>query len=153
MAKPTPTLPPLPLGSAIAVLIPISLPLLSSSTPPEFPGLIAASVWMMPRSVVPLEAYDPSLGDASSRPRPEMIPVDIEWSSPKGFPRAYVFCPTCRPADEPSVTGFRALTTSGGASSRSTATSLSGSPARKRADQTLLSISATLISSAPRTTW
>ena len=106
MAKPTPTLPPLPLGSAIAVLIPISLPLLSSSTPPEFPGLIAASVWMMPRSVVPLEAYDPSLGDASSRPRPEMIPVDIEWSSPKGFPRAYVFCPTCRPADEPSVTGF-----------------------------------------------
>ena len=38
-------LPPLPpVGSAMAVLMPIRLPLESSSTPPELPGLMAASV-------------------------------------------------------------------------------------------------------------
>ena len=51
------------------------------------------------------------------------------------------------------MTGFSALTTSGGARSCSTATSLSGSPAINLADHTLESINATLISSAPRTTW
>ena len=31
---------------AIELVIPISLPVSSKSGPPEFPGLIAASIWM-----------------------------------------------------------------------------------------------------------
>ena len=43
-----------PVGSAMAVLIPMRRPLLSSSTPPELPGLMAASVWMTLRIGTPL---------------------------------------------------------------------------------------------------
>ena len=43
-ANPTPTEPPA--GERICELIPIILPNLSSSGPPEFPGLIEASVWI-----------------------------------------------------------------------------------------------------------
>ena len=51
MAKPTPMLPLWPLRSdpgarAMAELTPITWPCMSSSGPPELPGLIAASVWM-----------------------------------------------------------------------------------------------------------
>ena len=35
-----------PLGERMAVLMPISRPAVSTSAPPELPGLIAASVWM-----------------------------------------------------------------------------------------------------------
>jgi hypothetical protein len=42
MAKPMPEL--LPLAERIALLTPISRPALSSSGPPELPGLMAASV-------------------------------------------------------------------------------------------------------------
>ena len=44
MAKPMPMLPPELLK--IAELMPISSPLRLTSAPPEFPGLIDASVWM-----------------------------------------------------------------------------------------------------------
>ena len=44
MAKPMPCEPPE--REKIAVLIPTSLPVMSTSAPPELPGLIAASVWM-----------------------------------------------------------------------------------------------------------
>ncbi|MNN36721.1 hypothetical protein D3C81_1506260 [compost metagenome] len=44
MAKPMPCEPPD--LEKIAVLMPIRLPLASTSAPPELPGLIAASVWM-----------------------------------------------------------------------------------------------------------
>ena len=53
-AKPTPEDDPDVLY--IAVLIPISRPLESNRGPPLFPGLMAASVWMMPsigRPVLP----------------------------------------------------------------------------------------------------
>lgn len=43
-----------PVGSAMAVLIPMRRPLLSSSTPPELPGLMAASVWITLRMGTPL---------------------------------------------------------------------------------------------------
>ena len=42
-----------PVGSAMAVLMPMRRPLLSSNTPPELPGLIAASVWMTLRIGTP----------------------------------------------------------------------------------------------------
>ena len=44
MAKPTPCEPPE--REKIAVLMPTSRPAMSTSAPPELPGLIAASVWM-----------------------------------------------------------------------------------------------------------
>ena len=44
MAKPIPAL--VPDGDRIAVLTPITRPAESSSGPPEFPGLMAASVWI-----------------------------------------------------------------------------------------------------------
>jgi hypothetical protein len=47
IAKPTPCDPPD--REKIAVLIPISFPVRSTSAPPEFPGLMAASVWMKKR--------------------------------------------------------------------------------------------------------
>ena len=48
MEKPRPILPAVPpLDSvAIAELTPIILPCESKSAPPDFPGLIAASVWI-----------------------------------------------------------------------------------------------------------
>ena len=57
--KPTPMLPDwlplelLPPALAMATLMPISSPLLSSSAPPELPGLIDASVWMTGSEIVP----------------------------------------------------------------------------------------------------
>jgi len=36
----------LPVCEKIVLLMPIRLPAVSMSAPPEFPGLIAASVWM-----------------------------------------------------------------------------------------------------------
>ena len=44
MAKPMPIEPPE--REKIAVLMPMRLPSMSISAPPELPGLIAASVWM-----------------------------------------------------------------------------------------------------------
>ena len=44
MAKPMPTLPPL--GEKIAELMPMTLPSMSNSGPPELPLLMGASVWM-----------------------------------------------------------------------------------------------------------
>ena len=44
MAKPMPCEPPL--REKIAVLMPASFPSMSTSAPPELPGLMAASVWM-----------------------------------------------------------------------------------------------------------
>ena len=38
----------------MAVLMPMRRPLLSSKTPPELPGFIAASVWMTLRIGIPL---------------------------------------------------------------------------------------------------
>ncbi|MNT94962.1 hypothetical protein D3C72_2367510 [compost metagenome] len=44
IAKPMPWEPPD--LEKIAVLMPVRLPMASTSAPPELPGLIAASVWM-----------------------------------------------------------------------------------------------------------
>ena len=44
IAKPMPSEPPD--CEKIVLLIPIRLPAMSTSAPPELPGLIAASVWM-----------------------------------------------------------------------------------------------------------
>jgi len=78
-AKPMPA--DAPLGLKIAVLTPMSRPPESSSGPPEFPGLMAASVWMTSRMRRPL-------GERSSRPSALTTPVVREWSRPNGLPTA-----------------------------------------------------------------
>src|SRR2546427_6119759 len=66
----------------MAELMPISRPLESSSGPPELPGLIAASVWIM-CSRAPLPS---SWG--SARSRAETMPVVSDQSRPNGLPMA-----------------------------------------------------------------
>ena len=84
MAKPMPTLPPsapLELPVWICELTPMTLPLASSSGPPELPGFSAASVWMAPEIVAPSGAW-------RLRCSAETIPVVSVWSRPKGLPIA-----------------------------------------------------------------
>src|SRR5881628_1290666 len=76
----------------MAELMPISRPPESSSGPPELPGLIAASVWIM-CSRAPLPS---SWG--SARSRAETMPVVSDQSRPNGLPMANTFCPTLRSA-------------------------------------------------------
>ncbi len=59
-ANPIPTEPPPP-PVAIWELIPITRPELSSSGPPELPGLIAASVWITLLIVKPFGAVELAL--------------------------------------------------------------------------------------------
>ena len=60
---------------------------MSSSGPPELPGLRAASVWIVPVIAKPL-------GESIWRRRPETIPVDSEPCRPKGLPMATTGSPT-----------------------------------------------------------
>ena len=67
---------------ATAVLIPMTLPLGSSSGPPLLPGLIAVSVWMRLLSWLPLST-------GMLRPTAEMIPLVTESVNvPSGLPIA-----------------------------------------------------------------
>src|ERR1035437_8359894 len=82
MAKPMPALwlePPV----AIKLLMPITSPCEFNNGPPEFPGLIAASVWMAS------SMYEPS-GLRIGR-NELMMPRVIVPASPNGFPMAKVF--------------------------------------------------------------
>ena len=69
--------------------MPIRLPLLSTSAPPELPGLIAASVWMkssnrlMPRWL---------------RPSALTMPCVTVLPKPNGLPIASTTSPTCKPS-------------------------------------------------------
>ena len=101
----------------MVVLTPIRRPALSNNGPPEFPGLIAASVWMTPwMSRPPTEVM--------VRPRALITPVVNVWSSPKGFPMAKTLWPTRRSLEVPTGMG---TSFSAGAEMRNTAKSLSGS--------------------------
>ena len=83
IAKPMPWLPVAP-----AVLMPMTLPLGSSSGPPELPGLIAVSVWIRLSRMVP-----PSTGMV--RPSAEMMPLVTESVNvPSGLPMANACWPT-----------------------------------------------------------
>ena len=79
IAKPMPEL--LPLAERIALLTPISRPALSSSGPPELPGLMAASVWITPTTSRKL-AVGSSRSSALTRP---LVSVRCR---PKGLPMA-----------------------------------------------------------------
>ena len=86
----------------IAVFMPITSPREFSSGPPELPGLIAASVWMIPLIIRPFLAL-------SERSRLLMIPVVRVRSRPNGLPRARIFWPTSSCDESPSATGNELL--------------------------------------------
>ena len=92
-------------------------PLALISGPPEFPGLIAASVWIT--SVI----EKPS-GASIWRCRAETMPLVTVRSSPKGLPIATTGSPTSIPEDLPRVSGCSSLA---GASTSSIARSVAGS--------------------------
>ena len=85
-----------PLGEKMELFTPITSPAALTSGPPEFPGLIAASVWIM-STYTP----DPSLSAARLRPVPLTTPAvtlgsELARRNPYGFPIAIAHSPTIR---------------------------------------------------------
>ena len=75
--------------------MPMTLPPESSSAPPELPGLIAASVWMRLRTLVPSWTW-------MVRPKAEMMPaVTLLVYVPSGLPMAIASSPTLAAAESP----------------------------------------------------
>ena len=102
-AKPIPTLPPpatpvAPGTVAIAEFTPTSRPSQSTRAPPEFPGLIDASVWMASASTA-LRSPSPCTGTV--RPSALTTPVVTVLESPSGAPSATTGCPTCSVDESP----------------------------------------------------
>ena len=77
----------------IAVLMPITSPARSTSGPPEFPGLIAASVCRNLWNCWPIPPRSFAL----------MIPAVTVACNPKGLPIASTQSPTCTPSEFPSL--------------------------------------------------
>ncbi len=86
---------PIPLAfAAIAVLIPMTLPPMSRSGPPLFPGLIAVSVWR--RLLIR------PLSTSMLRPVADRIPlVTVLVYVPSGLPMAIVVWPTLSAEESP----------------------------------------------------
>ncbi len=99
-AKPTPTLPWT--GLWIDSSTPRTSPLAFSSGPPELPGLMGASVWIMPVNARPL-------GAVLLRPRPETMPEVSEPASPNGVPMASTGSPIWAASELASTSGCRWL--------------------------------------------
>ncbi len=94
IAKPTPA--NSPVSDEIALLTPITLPCISNRGPPEFPGLIAASVWIISGIEKPISWF------GSSRPTWLIMPFVMELLKAKGFPIAITCCPTSSWEELPS---------------------------------------------------
>ena len=118
--------------------MPITSPFRLNSGPPELPGLIATSVWMK----------GTKFSWGSDRPLALTMPAVTEFSKPKGEPMASTQSPTRSLPGSPRLTLGRPL-----ASILSSATSERGSAPIRRARNSRLSLSLTMISSAPSTTW
>ncbi len=88
---------PMPSARArMAVLIPMSWPLMFSRGPPELPGLMAASVWMKSDWIPPF--------NRTARWTPLMTPVVTVWPKPNGLPMAITVSPGIRSAETPMFT-------------------------------------------------
>src|SRR5436309_3074263 len=105
-------------SSEISVLMPTTTPQRSTSGPPELPGLIGASVWIIGSSEMP----------GSSRLSPLTIPRVIVCSRPIGLPMATTSPPTLTADESPS----RAAGSAAALSTRSSATSSTESSPRMR---------------------
>ena len=111
MAKPRPMEPPcsLVLWDAVRIeeLMPTTAPVMSTSGPPELPGLMAASVWIAGYVVELPWLSVPTLTGRSSALTMPLVTVE---SRPNGAPKATTSWPTSRLADLPIVAGVRPLT-------------------------------------------
>ena len=89
----------------IAVLMPITAPVESTSGPPELPGLIAASVWM---ASITASASDSPASSRTGRSSALTMPWVTVPARPSGEPMAITASPTASPADDPiaATTGF-----------------------------------------------
>ena len=121
MAKPTPIDPPSAPVVAMAELMPISWPRMSTSGPPELPGLIAASVCSAFSTVASLATRAPPT--LTGRLIALMMPVVTVPPSPSGEPNATTCCPTRTVSELPSCIGVSPETLR----ARSTARSKPGS--------------------------
>jgi hypothetical protein len=94
-------------NDAIAELTPTTRPWSSTNGPPEFPGLMAASVWIasMTSSATP-GAPPASTGRFSA----DTMPLVTVPARPSGEPTATTGSPTARSVESPSAAGFRSLT-------------------------------------------
>ena len=127
----------------MAVVMPIISPRRFRSGPPELPGLIAASVWMMPR-------ISRLFSERNERFRLLMMPVVSVRSRPNGLPMAKTRRPTSSFDESPQGSG---TSFSAGASIFSTARSLFGSAPTSLASWVLLSKRVTTVWWASSMTW
>src|SRR5581483_5193061 len=129
--------------TAMAVVTPTTAPELSSSAPPDEPGAIGASVWIMSSNDGPVRL-------STWRPRALMTPTDTDGppASPSGDPTAMATAPTLSPSADPSGAVANWLP-----STLTTATSVSASAPTTRAGNSLPSAMITLIDRASCTTW
>src|SRR3989304_6942540 len=89
----------------IAWLTPMTSPARLSKGPPEFPGLRAASVW-----IISLDEKNPPSGaeatsESNDLPRAETMPVVMVLSKPNGLPIATTTWPTLSKLESPNVNG------------------------------------------------
>ena len=93
MAKPRPIEPPSPWlwpRLRMAVLMPTTAPVASTSAPPELPGLIAASVWMASMTAT----VSPVPSSRTGRCSALTMPVVTVPARPSGEPMAITLSPT-----------------------------------------------------------
>ncbi len=139
IAKPTPDEVPEP--ERMAVFTPIRSPFMSTSGPPELPGLMAASVWMNEETL---------LEPISERASAETMPLVTVWPTPNGSPIARTMSPTCMSvAASMAIDGSR----SAPGSIFSTARSARGSSSSTLAGHSRRSEVTTVISCAASMTW
>jgi hypothetical protein len=73
-----------------------------SRGPPELPGLIGASIWI----IFGIEYCEPELGsEGMILPSPLIIPAVIDPDSPNGLPIAAICSPTLNFAESPNGNG------------------------------------------------
>ena len=130
------------LREKICELMPTTSPRMLSSGPPELPGFTATSVWMNGT------ASRFGSPDRFSRLVAETMPAVTVFAKPKGEPMATTHSPTRSLFGSPKRTAGRPV-----ASIFSTARSVRASAPITRALNSRLSVSLTLISSPPSTTW
>ena len=153
MAKPMFCAGALPvLDEATAVFIPTTCPAESTSGPPEFPELMAASVWIMFWRVSPV----PPLASPACTVRPvaEMMPevtVGVPAERPSALPMAMTASPTWSLVESPKVTAWRLA---GAELILSRAVSLEGSaPTKVAGNAAVWPYRVTVIAVAPEMTW
>ena len=124
-----------------AVLMPTTSPREDTSGPPELPGLSAASVWITSSISRPVRAR-------RERPSADTTPVVTVDSKPSGLPMAMTSCPRLSSLELPSAAAGSVT----GASTRSSARSVSGSSPTTLAVRLLPSTVVTITWAEPPTT-